>query len=328
MTTEIVSPELRTVLRKLKLSGILDTFPERLAVARQQKMGYQDLMLLVFSDEVSRRDSIGASLRAHKAHLDPHARIENWDDTAKVTFDRQLLNELISLRMIEAHNHVAIVGHVGVGKTFLAHAIGHAACRRGHSVIAVRADRMLKTLKQARLIGSYEAELRRLISTDLLIVDDFALDAMEAQESRDAYEIFVERHRAGSMIVTSNRGPDEWLATFADPPRPERHRPLHQQRLRPRHRRRELPHATQARKEGRMSTRNGAGTASKRPIDGAGAAGAADARTDARPQLLGRRPTAAGAHSALENRPTNAGFPHRQQAPHPEVHLPERPLMR
>ena len=111
------------------------------------------------------------------------------------------------------------MGPVGVGKTFLAHALGHIACRRGHSVIAVRADRMLKTLRQARLIQTYELELRRLLAIDLLVLDDFGLDAMDAQESRDAYEIFTERHRAGSMIVTSNRGPDEWLGTFADPVR-------------------------------------------------------------------------------------------------------------
>jgi DNA replication protein DnaC len=108
---------------------------------------------------------------------------------------------------------------VGVGKTFLAHALGHLACRRGHSVVAVRADKMLKGLRHARLDNSYDAELRRLIAVDLLLVDDFGLDAMDPIESRDAYEILTERHRAGSIIVTSNRGPDEWLATFADPVR-------------------------------------------------------------------------------------------------------------
>jgi DNA replication protein DnaC len=108
---------------------------------------------------------------------------------------------------------------VGVGKTFLAHALGHAACRRGYSVLAQRADQMLKTLRHARLDNTYEAELRKLIAVDLLIVDDFGLDKMDAAESRDAYEIFTERHRAGSMIITSNRGPDEWLSTFADPMR-------------------------------------------------------------------------------------------------------------
>jgi DNA replication protein DnaC len=78
---------------------------------------------------------------------------------------------------------------------------------------------LLKALRHARLDNSYDAELRRIIAVDVLIVDDFGLDAMDATESRDAYEIFTERHRAGSMIVTSNRGPDEWLATFADPVR-------------------------------------------------------------------------------------------------------------
>jgi DNA replication protein DnaC len=219
MTTETISTDLRTVLRRLKLSRMLDTLPERLSLARQQQMPYQDLLLLALQDEATRRDSQAAVLRAQKAQLDPAHQIDSWDQTAKVTFDRQLLGELLTLRLLDSHHHVAIVGPVGVGKTFLAHAIGHAACRRGHSVLAVRTDQMLKTLKQARLLSTYEAELRRMVSVDLLILDDFGLDAMDAQESRDAYEIFTERHRAGSMIVTSNRGPDEWLPTFADPVR-------------------------------------------------------------------------------------------------------------
>jgi DNA replication protein DnaC len=219
MNPEVISPDLKTVLRRLKLSRMLDTLPERLAVARTQQMPHQDLLLLALSDEASRRDSLAATFRAQRADLDPAMQLEAWDDSAKVTFDRTLLNELVSLRFIEAHAHVAIVGPCGVGKTFLAHALGHVACRRGHSVLAVRGDKMLKTLKHARLDNTHEAELRRLIGVDLLIVDDFGLDAMDASESRDAYEILTERHRAGSMVVTSNRGPDEWLATFADPMR-------------------------------------------------------------------------------------------------------------
>lgn len=201
MNPDAISSDLRTVLRRLKLSRLLDTLPERLALARQQKMPHQDFLLLVLQDEATRRDTQAASLRAQKAQLDPAHQLENWDATAKVSFDRELLNELASLRFVESNHHVAIVGHVGVGKTFLAHALGHVACRRGHSVLAVQADRMLKTLKQARLLNAYEAELRKLLAVDLLVVDDFALDAMDAQESRDTY----------------NRGPDEWLATFADP---------------------------------------------------------------------------------------------------------------
>jgi DNA replication protein DnaC len=219
MKSDPISPDLLTVLRRLKLSRMCDTLAERLVLARQQKMPHQDFLLLILSDEASRRDGQSAQLRAQRAHLDPTMQLEAWDPSARVTFDQALLNELVSLRFLEARTHVTIVGPVGVGKTFIAHALGHIACRRRRSVLAVRADLMFKTLKHARLDNSYEAELRKLIAVDLLIIDDFALDAMDALESRDAYEILTERHRAGSLIVTSNRGPDEWLATFADPVR-------------------------------------------------------------------------------------------------------------
>lgn len=86
-------------------------------------------------------------------------------------------------------------------------------------MLALRTDQMLKTLKHARLDNSYEAELRKVVAVDLLLLDDFAIDVLDGTESRDLYEILIERYRTGSIIVTSNRGPDEWLATFADPVR-------------------------------------------------------------------------------------------------------------
>ena len=217
--TDIIQPDLKSVLKRLKLGRLLDTLPERLTLARQQKLPHQEFLLMLLGDEVERRESNAVTLRAHKAHLDPSMVLENWDPTAKVHYDQELLNELASLRFIDAHHHVAIVGPVGVGKTFLAHALGLIACRRRRSVIAVSADKMLKSLRHARLDNTHDVEMRRLLSADLLIIDDFGLDAMDANSSRDAYEIMTERHQRGSIIVTSNRGPDEWLATFADPVR-------------------------------------------------------------------------------------------------------------
>ena len=186
MTTEVISTDLMAALRRLKLSGLLTTLPERLTLARAQKMPYQDFLLVLLSDEVTRRDSLSATLRAQRARLDTSMQLEAWDGTAKVTYDKMLLNELVSMRFVEAHAHLAIVGPVGVGKTFLAHALGHIACRHGYSVLALRGDAMFKTLRHARLDNSYEAELRKLIAVDLLIVDDFGLDSMDAVESRDA----------------------------------------------------------------------------------------------------------------------------------------------
>lgn len=178
-----------------------------------------DFLLLILSDEAARRDSQAAILRAQRGHLQPEMRMELWDNTAKVRFNQELLHELETLRFIESGQHVAIVGPVGVGKTFLAHALGHIACRRGMSVMALRTDHLLKRLKHSRLDNSIDVELRKILAVDLLILDDFALDAMDVTESRDCYEILIERHRAGSIIVTSNRAPDEWLAAFADPMR-------------------------------------------------------------------------------------------------------------
>jgi DNA replication protein DnaC len=81
----------------------------------------------------------------------------------------------------------------------------------------MRAEKMLKGLKAARLDQTYDAEMRRLIRTDLLVVDDLGLDQLDSEGSRDLYEIIVERHRSGSMLVTSNREPREWLSTMTDP---------------------------------------------------------------------------------------------------------------
>jgi DNA replication protein DnaC len=217
MSPDLITPDLTAVLRRLKLGRLLATLPERLVLARQQQMPLQDFLLLILSDEVARRDSLAVTLRAQAAHLDPTMTLAQWDPTAKVTYDHALWNELASLRFLAAHTHVALVGPVGVGKTFLAHALGWIACRHGHSVLVLTADKLLKTLKHARLDHTYEATLRKFLAVDLLIVDDFGLDALDPTESRDIYDLLIERHRAGSMIVTSNRGPDEWLATFADP---------------------------------------------------------------------------------------------------------------
>lgn len=214
---EPISPELRQVLRRLKLSPILEALPERLQLARQQSLPYQDFLELILADEVSRRDRVGADLRARAAHLDPQMRLELWDDSTPAKFDRQRWNDLCTLRFLEEPAGVLILGPVGVGKTMLANCLGHIACRRRRSVYFSRADHLLKRLKAARLDATYEQELRRLLRVDLLIVDDFALEALDGTETHDFYQVVVERHRRAATVFTSNREPKEWLAMMADP---------------------------------------------------------------------------------------------------------------
>lgn len=212
-----ISPELKRVLRRLKLSPILETLPERLVLAQQRKMGHMQFLEVVLAAEAERRERLAADSRADKGRLEKGMRLEAWDESAKVTYDRDLWERLCTLAFLERHHHVLILGPVGVGKSFLATALGHIACRRGHTVQFWRADKMLKHLKASRLDNSHDRELRKLIAVDLLILDDFALDAMDHHESRDVHEIILERQRSGSMIVTSNRDPAEWIAMLADP---------------------------------------------------------------------------------------------------------------
>ena len=93
----------------------------------------------------------------------------------------------------------------------------HIACRRRYRVHFERADRLFKRLKAARLDNSVDAEVRKLVAVDLLILDDFALHPLDVTETNDFYELVVERHRHGATVITSNRDPSEFLAQMADP---------------------------------------------------------------------------------------------------------------
>ena len=211
-----LNPELLDALKRLKLGRIAATLPDRLVLADKQEMAFDELLLMIFTDEISRRDNAAADNRATDAGLDPAMRLELWDKSAKVSFDKRVLSELVSLRFLEAHRHVCILGPVGVGKTFLASALGHIACRHGYNVKFARADETLKRLRQSRFDNSRDAEMIALTTVDLLILDDFALEPMTKEESKDVYQLFLERTGRASMIITSNRDTAEWLAMFDD----------------------------------------------------------------------------------------------------------------
>ena len=158
---------------------------------------------MVLTDEITRRDRASASVRARAAHLDPTMVVEAWDDTAKVSFDKAMWAELTTLRFVEDAANALVFGPVGVGKTFLASALGHIACRRRFSVHFERADRLHKRLKATRLDASHDAEMRKLMRVDLLILDDFALQSLDAVETADFYDY--------AARVTMPRSPSQAL---------------------------------------------------------------------------------------------------------------------
>ncbi len=208
--------DLMRTLRALKLGQMADTLPERLTLARTRSMGHGVFLELVLSDEVTRRESRSAMLRARTAGLDPTMRLDTWDEPPDLRYDRALLSDLASLRFTDNGNGVLILGPVGVGKTHLAAALGHIGIRRRRTVHFTRADKLFTRLRAARLDNTLEAEVRRLTRIDLLVLDDFALRPLGPTETSDFYELIVERHKKASTIITSNREPSEWLAMTTD----------------------------------------------------------------------------------------------------------------
>ncbi|MBO0695450.1 MAG: IS21-like element helper ATPase IstB [Verrucomicrobia bacterium] len=212
-----IQPELKTVLKRLKLSGMLATLPDRVAYARKEKLDYTQFLELVLSDEVERRDQKHVTNRLTAAGFEEECTLERFDWSANIRIDKARLMDLFGLHFIERNENVVFCGPVGVGKSFLAQSLGHAACRANYRVLFVKADLLLKTLARSRADNSFDRELRAFISPDLLIVDDFALRKLSSQATSDFYDLLIERHTRSSTILTSNRSVEEWMSVFDEP---------------------------------------------------------------------------------------------------------------
>jgi len=208
--------ELKPLLKRLKLGAMLDTLPERLALARRDQLDYAAFLQILLTDEVTRRDNRNIEVRLQKAGFEEICRLEDFDWKAGIKLDRRLIDLVFSLEFLNRHEHVLLVGPVGVGKSFLAQALGYAAARAGHNVRFTRADVYFRTLAQARVDHTIEKAFRSFLIPDLLIMDDFGLQRLTAQQSTDLYEIIIARHRKSSLVITSNRAIDEWLGLFED----------------------------------------------------------------------------------------------------------------
>ncbi len=205
-------------LKLLRLSGILDTLDVRLRQAIDDKWSYDDFLERLLEDEVERRQQKQLSLRVRRADLGSDKTLETFDFTFNPSVNRQQLYDLATGNYIREHRNVLLCGPTGVGKSHLAQALAHEACRRGFDVIFTNAHKMLRHLSAARADNSYEKRLALYVRPDLLVIDDFGLKPLTAASSEDLYDIIDERYeRKGAILLTSNRAPGEWATWFGNP---------------------------------------------------------------------------------------------------------------
>ena len=211
------STDLTPLLKRLQLGPMAATLPERIALARREQLDYASFLEIILSDEINRRAHRRIEVRLHQAGFQETCRLEDFDWSASITVDRRLLDAVFSLEFLSKHEHVLLVGPAGVGKSFLAQALGYASVRAGHTVRFIHADDYFRTINQARVDNSAERTFRSFLTPDLLILDDLGLHRFTAQQSADIYELILNRHRASSFVITSNRAVEEWLSLFEDP---------------------------------------------------------------------------------------------------------------
>lgn len=207
---------LAPVLKALKLSGMLDTLEARLAEARAGRLGHAELLQVLCEDELARRDAAKVARRIRSAHLPMEATLENFDFSYNPKIPAAQVRDLARLEFIDAGQGLIIYGPVGVGKSHIATALGHLACRRGYEVSFFACSHLLADLAGGHADRSFAARLKRLARPALLVIDDWAMREFSALQADDVYELICERvGRPGrSLVLTSNRSPSDWYALF------------------------------------------------------------------------------------------------------------------
>jgi len=204
-------------LRRLKLSGMLDAIAARTEEARAARLDPVDFLLLLLDDELTRRDAEGVARRIHKARFDEVCDLRDFDFSFNPEIPRASLWELASGRFLDEHASVLFCGPTGVGKTFIAQALGVEACRQGRRVLFTKTNGLLADLAGGRADGSWQQRFRRYLRPELLILDDFAMREYTLAQTEDLYELVSRRYRRGSLILTTNRDTKDLYEIFPNP---------------------------------------------------------------------------------------------------------------
>ena len=203
-------------LSKLKLSGMTETLQQRLDTAMKEKWSYSTLIEMLLTDEIECRVNKQLTLRLAKSRLDPNKTMETFDFSFNNKVPAALVRELSSCAFTEKKQNIFILGPSGVGKSHLAQALGHQACRRGQDVLFYCTYLLFEWIYAGRGDGSRNRRLAQVIKIPLLILDDFGLQSLNESQQDDLYRLIAERYEKRSTIITSNRDFDEWPSIFTN----------------------------------------------------------------------------------------------------------------
>jgi len=204
-------------MHQLGLTGMADAFTELQDNPQAAELSREDWLGLLLDREHTVRDDKRLARRLRTARLRQAATVEDVDLRAPRGLDRSLFRKLVTCRWIHEPHHLIIIGPTGIGKSWLACALGHKACREGLSVLYKRSGRLFAELAMARGDGQLPRLMRTLERVRLLILDDWGLEPLTAEQRHDLLEIVDDRHDRGAMIITSQVPVDRWHDVVGDP---------------------------------------------------------------------------------------------------------------
>lgn len=205
-------------LKTLRLEGMTTAWLEQQKHTEMGALAFDERFALLVDAEWIHRDNKKVSRALQEAKLKlSQACIEGIEYPAKRELDKSVVRQLASCRWIHEHQSVLVCGATGVGKSYLACALAHQACRKGYRALYRRSSRLFDELKIARADGSYPRLLAKLARIDVLVLDDFAVSPMSDHERRDLLEVLEDRYGLRSTIVTSQLPPAKWHDYLVDP---------------------------------------------------------------------------------------------------------------
>lgn len=204
-------------LNALKFTGMSAALTEQLSLQGIEDLAFEERLGLLVDREITERNNRRLTTRLRHARLKQSACMEDIDYRSPRGLDKSVVLRLADCHWVKERLNVLLTGPTGVGKTWLACALAHKACQSGYTAIYCRLPRLLQSLPLARGDGSYAKLMTRLARTDVLVLDDWGLSKLNAEQRRDLLEILEDRHGTRSTVVTSQIPLDQWHELIGDP---------------------------------------------------------------------------------------------------------------